>query len=281
MNEVLMGAKPYVIPARPDVLIKVSQLMERTHIDVNEIVAALKQDVALYTMVLATANGPLYRGKNTITSLNQAAMRLGLERINNIVKIISLKSALSKVGQVKRFWDTATEVAEITANLTILLSKENPDEAYTLGMLHDCGIPLMMDAFPDYRSFLQAVTGNNVSELHIQEAELYGYHHFTIGSEIASQWHMPDSVCEAIKFQPDYLNVLNGKIEGSESSKLLLCYLLLAKGISETYRHYWRISSPREEHRELQPILEYIGLPEMDYLDIRDDYLAALERIQA
>lgn len=280
MSEALMGVKSYVIPARPEVLIKISQLVARPDSDVNEIVAALKQDVSLYTIVLATANTPLFRGRNKISSLNHAVTRLGLKRLNNIVKIISLKNTLSKVGRVERFWDTATEIAEITTKLSTLLSKENPDEAYTLGMLHDCGIPLMMDTFPDYRSFLQDVNGNNLSELHIQEADKYGYNHFDIGSEIASHWHMPDAVCEAIKFQPNYINVLNGNLEGSESSKLLLCYLQLAKGISETYRHYWRISSPRGESRELQPILEYIGLPEIDYLDIRDDFLAALERIQ-
>lgn len=280
MSEALRGLQPYVIPTRPEILIKLSQLMARPTPDVNTIVEALKQDVSLYTMVLATANTPLYRGSNQISSLSQAVMRLGLERINNIVRIISLKNALSKVGRVERFWDTATDIAEITANLTILLSKENSDEAYTLGMLHDCGIPLMMETFPDYRSFLKTVNGNYMSELHIQEAERYGYNHFDLGSEIASRWHMPEDVCEAIKFQPDYLNVLKGNVEGSESSKLLLCYLLLAKNISETYRHYWRISSPRKEHRELQLILEYIGLPEHNYLDIRDDYLTTLERIQ-
>lgn len=280
MIEVLEGTKPYVIPARPEVLIKASELMSNPDTDINDIVTALKQDVSLYTIVLATANNPLFRGSYKISSLKHAVMRLGLKRLSNIVKLISLKNELSKVGRVDRFWDTAIEIAEITANLTTLLSKESPDDAYTLGMIHDCGIPLMMDTFDDYREFLQSINGNNLSEIHVLEYDKYGYNHFDIGSDIAAHWNMPKNICDAIHFQPNYLDVLNGTSHGSESSKLLLCYLLLAKGISETYRHYWRVTSARRESRELQPILEYIGLPELDYLNIRDDYLAALEQIR-
>ena len=277
MKKVLVGQKPYVIPARPDVLIQISQLLSAPEPDLEKVVSVLRKDVSLYAAVLAIANSALYRGSLPVTSLNQAVMRLGLAKLHALVKLASLKNTLSKAGQIDRFWDTASEIAELTARFAALLSKEQTDAAYSLGMMHDCGIPMMMEAFPDYREFLRRINGDNLPVIRCLEMEWYGYDHFTIGAEIAAAWHMPRAVCEAIRLQPHVDAALRGNIQCSEAGKLLLCYLLLAKDISETYRQYWRVCSPKSQPQDLKLVLEYVGIPDIDYLDLREDCLAELE----
>jgi len=280
MAAVLLGDKPYVIPPRPEALIKISQLLKQPEPDVDQIVAALKADVSLYTAVLGAANMPIFGRGGKVTSLNQAVMRLGFKRLYTMISIDALKSVLSRTGRLERFWDSATEVAALTASLAAKYTREDRDEAYALGMLHDCGIPLMMEAFPDYRSFLKDIRGNDLAALYSQEMKRYGHNHFALSTEIAAGWFMPTAVCEALALQTDYASALQDKSVGSEAGKYLLCCLLLAKDISETYRHYWRINNPRTECQNLKPVLEYLGIPDVDYLDIREDYVATLEQIQ-
>lgn len=237
--------------------------------------------VSLYTVVMSTVNSPVFSGVSKFASLHQAVMRLGLERLQTLVELTLLRRSLSNTERLDRFWDTAIEVAELSSRLATQQSKENPDEAYALGMLHDSGITLMMESFPDYQAFLHSIEGQEPATLSCQEKRRYGVDHFTVGAEIAEAWRMPVSICDAIRLQLNYpTELLNKFDEVSDSSKSLFCLVLLAKNISERYRRYWRLNSPRSDSYELKPALEYLGLSEVDYLDIRDDFLEELEQVR-
>ncbi|WP_299203877.1 HDOD domain-containing protein [uncultured Amphritea sp.] len=272
-----MCAKPYLIPPRPETLIKLSALLKAPQPDLDAVVNTIKADVSLFTVVMSTANSPLFSGASQFKTLHQAVMRLGLKRLFTLAELILLKRSLSKTGRLDRFWDTSTEVAEIAARLAIQLSRENADQAYALGMLHDCGVPLMIESYPGFRDFLGAHEAENHSALSLKEREVFGVDHFTVGADIAEAWRMPKDICDAIRLQLNYPAVLLNPLKGvGENSKTLFCLVLLAKNISERFRRFWRINSPRSETYQLKQALEYLGLSEVDYIDIRDHYLDEL-----
>ncbi|RDE25232.1 HDOD domain-containing protein [Motiliproteus coralliicola] len=273
-----MNGKPYLIPPRPEVLLTLTRLVKAEEPDFDTIVETIKTDVSIYTVVLSMANSPRYAGVQKFTSLHQVVMRLGLKRLYSLIELIVLKKSLSKAGRLERFWDSAIEVAELSAMLAPRVSSEDPDTAYTVGMLHDCGIPLMIESYPDYREFLGAIEGQQVAALSLQENERYGVDHFSIGAEIAETWGMPDRVCQAIRLQLQYPTVLlDASDHSNDSSKTLLCLIMLAKNISERYRRYWRLSSSSPDISDLLPTLTYLGLSDLDYIDLRDHCLDQLE----
>ncbi|MBY4677708.1 HDOD domain-containing protein [Marinobacterium arenosum] len=280
MDTALAEGKAYILPPRPEALISLGRLLKSETPDIAQVTGILKRDPSLYSTVLATVNKPLFCGGRTISSIHHAVMLLGLEKLHSLVQIAALKSSLSKAGRLERFWDSATEVAELTATLSRQLTDLPSEHAYSLGMLHDCGIPLMIEAFDGYRDLLQRMETDDCQTLRDREQTIFGYDHYRIGARIAHHWYMPDSVSEAIRLQPDFQPALAGRIDASEASKLLLCCLILAKNISRTYRRYWRIGSEPKPVELLKPVLNYIGLPDVDYLDLRDDLLANLEQIQ-
>lgn len=277
---VYMCSKPYLIPPRPETLITLSSLLKQNEPDLDAVVSVIKSDVSLFTVVMSTANSPVFSGASHFKTLHQAVMRLGLKRLYTLTELILLRKSLSKTGRMDRFWDTALEVAEIAAGLTSKLSDESPDQAYAFGMLHDCGVPLMIESYPEYREFLNSNEGLNNAALGMKEVDVFGVDHFTIGAEIAEAWKMPKNICDAIKLQLSYPKVPLKHIDSAgESSKMLFCLVFIAKTISDRYRRFWRLDAPRADSYELEQVLEYLGLPDMDYLDIRDDYLAELEGI--
>lgn len=274
-----MRSKPYLIPPRPETLITLSSLLKQSEPNLDAVVNVIKADVSLFTVVMSTANSPVFSGASQFKTLHQAVMRLGLKRLYTLTELILLRRSLSKTVRLDRFWDTALEVAELAAGLAPKLSNENPDQAYALGMLHDCGVTLMMESYPDYREFLNSNEGLNYSALSKKEVEIFGVDHFTVGAEIAEAWQMPKEICDAIRLQLNYPSDPLTQLDDTlESSKMLFCLVFLAKTISDRYRRFWRLDSPRAESYELKGVLEYLGLPDMDYLDIRDDYLAELEK---
>ena len=277
MTVSLVGKKPYIIPSRPDTLIRLNTLLGAKEPDIDRIVSEIRENVALYTAVMAIANSPAFSGTQQINALEQAIMRVGLVRLRMIIQLVELKNALSKAGPMERFWDSASEVAELTARLTSRLWNASVDDAYTLGMIHDCGIPLMMESLPGYKEFLKQINGLNLHELNALEMEHYKNNHFAIGTEIAEKWNMPDTIRDAIRLQPYYLEAIQGQTKANEKTITLLCNLLLAKEISKVYRKYWRINDNHPLCFELRPVLDYLGISEVDYTDIRDDLMDDLE----
>lgn len=279
MPKLLKDRKPYIIPPCPEKLLKISKLLQAQEPDVDKIAETIKADVSLYSIVMGAANTPLFGGGSRVTSINQAIMRLGLKRIQIITSSDALKATLSRTGRLERFWDTATDVAQIMVKLTAKYSNESTDEAYALGMLHECGIPLMIEICPNFRAFLKKTSHHSILKLCAKEQESYGYHHCTVGAEISNKWLMPTNVSKAVYLQPRINRILTTDCNVNESVKILLCMLWMAKDISNAYRYYWRIDDTETGFQHLHNILQYVGIPDVDYMDIRDDHLDEMNQL--
>ncbi|MBB1486039.1 HDOD domain-containing protein [Oceanospirillum sediminis] len=272
-KKVASDNKPYVIPARPEALITIVELMKTGDPDAGEIAEILKKDVYLYASVLAAVNTPHTGLCKKITDLSHAITLLGVDKLFAIVRLAALKNSLSKTGRLDRFWDSATEVAELSASLAKKLTDADSHKAYTLGMMHDCGIPLMLESQPEYKAFLRTVNGNDLTSVSIAEQERFGIDHFALGADIAEKWYMPEYICDAIRLQAHYDQVLTSDIECSDEARTLLSILILAKDISSIYRRFWRIYDTTDPLPELKEVLKYIGVPDIEYLDLREDFL--------
>ncbi|NRA19314.1 MAG: HDOD domain-containing protein [Oceanospirillaceae bacterium] len=269
MNNKFIAGKPYVIPPRPETLKRVINALKNDEVSIDEVVSILQQDVSLYSAVLATANTPLFNSGAKITSLSQSVMRLGFSKMITILRIIALKTALSKVDRLDSYWNTATEIAQLMVKISQMMIPGSTDNAYSVGMMHNCGITLMMEAIPEYRQFIESVAITDLQQLLEQEQQQYQINHFQVSTEIARRWLMPDIVVEAIRLQGSPIESAGLNNSHNEQAKMLFCALVLAKDVSSTYHNFWRIKTPHDDLLKLTPVLHFIGLSETDYLDFR------------
>ena len=270
--------QPYTLPARPEALLSMGELMQGKDPDADQIAKILKQDVCLYACVLSEVNAPHLGLRKKITDLTHAITLLGLDRLFSVVRLAALKNSLGEVERLDRFWDSATEVAELSAFLAKKLTDLDPHSAYSLGMKHDCGIPVMLESFDGYKAFLRTSNGNKPLELKQIEEQQFEVNHFSLGAELAADWYMPEEICKAIELQVDLHAVFTNEVECCDESKTLIAVLTLAKEISAIYRRFWRIYDNKEPLPELPLLLSYLGIPDVDYLDLREDLLKILER---
>lgn len=265
-----------VIPSRPEALIKVAEEIRKDDPNLQLICNAIKEDVALFSSVIATVNSAFFAISENITSIERAVSLLGMKRTFNIVQVAAVKNSLSSLGPMERYWDTATEVARISAALAKQFTDLDTDQAYLLGMLHDCGIPLMMLGHDDYKEFLITLNGSSLKKISEAETERYGYNHYHIGAELARKWSLGGDVIEAISRQPIYLETFQEPADCKEAMRINLCLLLLAKDVSEAYRHYWRLPNQQEPLIDLKPVLEFLGISDFEYMDLKEDLVATL-----
>jgi len=265
-----------LIPPQPEILVQLNKQCKLAHPELGVIAALIKNDVAIYAAILKSINSPYYGLAVRITSIEHAINLLGFERVLNLIRLIIMHNTLKKTGRMERFWDTARDVSKLSVSLAESLCLGiNTDDQQALGMLHDCGLPLMIQAFKDYRDFLRDHPGCNSNTLEQAELTRFGLSHYQVGARMTERWYLPAHIAESIRLQPQRLDVLTDRIDADERSRHLLAILTLAQDISTEYRYYWRISST--EHVEaVKAAQAFLGILEYDYLNIKEGLIETM-----
>ncbi len=170
-----------------------------------------------------------------------------------------------------RYWDTTQNVALICSGLAKRMTSIAPDEAYKLGLFCDCGIPIMAQKYPDYKEVLKTANDVVIEEFTRVEEQHYNTNHAVVGYFVSKGWGLSDDIRKVILRHHYPVEVILGKESESRSQfHKFFCILTLATYIE-------RLSRGEPEHpvwRAKQSlILEFLGVSEPDYLEIRDDML--------
>lgn len=259
------------IPVRPVVLQKIMELQGKGDYDLAEIAKAISSDVSLSAGVLKTVNSPLFGLKNKISSIQQATSLLGINNVMNLVISISLrlevKGNFNKA--VERFWDTANDVALISAGLAKNLSTAAPDEAYTLGLFHDCGIPLLMLKDDGYINVLKQANSTFEKNFTEVEDEAMSTNHTIVGFYVAKSWRIPERIRMGIlnHHEPDMLS------SNDHGLNNLIATLKMAEAISHAAR---RVSDHPEWERIQEYVLGFLDLDLSEFSELKEEMIERL-----
>jgi len=265
-----------LIPPQPEILLQLAELFKQEEPDLRQVGQLIKQDVALYAVVLKTINSPYYGMKAAVTSVDHAINLLGRDQVFNLVRLTLMRNTLKQTGRMERFWDTAKDVSDLSLRLFSRLSLSlNRDDIYALGMLHDCGLPLMIQAFPDFKDTLRASSCYNSASLEALQRQKYGFSHYQVGSRMAERWFLPQYLADSIRHQPQLEDVLSDRINVDERTRDLLALLTLAQDISAEFRYYWRIQ-PSDLAPRVREALAFLALTDYDYLNIKESLIDEL-----
>lgn len=250
------------LPPRPDVLNTFTEEMESSNPDADRIVDTIKKDASLYGSVLQVVNSPFFGLKVTVTSVKQAVMLLGLERVYSVVQASILRSSLGKGSSLDRFWDSSVEVASLSGMIAKELASlhQSPDDAYTLGMFHDVGVPLMMMAFPKYKRSLQKMITDGTTSLGDEEVIQFGCNRYHVGYRLGQKWFLPEYMTQAILYQPVMEKLFSGEIKAPINTAQLLAILTLAKSISESFNQYWRLEGNEVFKEQAIAAAKFLGM---------------------
>ncbi|WP_256349786.1 HDOD domain-containing protein, partial [Pseudomonas gingeri] len=125
--------------------------------DLTEIARLISQDPGMAGALLKLINSSHFGLSNRVSSIQRAVNFLGSRSIINLINALSIKSEMTDdaIVTLNRFWDTAQDVAMTCLTLAKRIGSQAVDEAYALGLFHDCGVPLMFKKFPNYMTILE------------------------------------------------------------------------------------------------------------------------------
>ncbi len=192
----------YNLPTVPIIVFEVTKIIDDPRSSAAQLGKVISKDQGLVTKILSVANSPLYGIPRRVSTIDFAIVILGFNHIKNIVIALSMMDAFKNFGGTKfdqqGYWGhslvTATAAKRVADDLGFSFS----GEAFTAGLLHDLGIPIIYKYFnKEYNEILEKVKNGEKSFV---EAELtsLGTTHGEIGKILVDRWNLPVALSEVI-----------------------------------------------------------------------------------
>lgn len=267
--------KGITVPPQPQIMVDLQMEMAMPDVCMDTIMAIIAKDVGLSGSILKVVNSPFFGLRNKITSIKQALSLLGTSNITNIVNSLSIRSCLtdSVIIEMTHFWDNAIDVAMACAAIARLTGVSSADEAYTLGLFHNAGIPLMMGKFEHYSKVLEKAYAEPRRRITDIENDLLDSNHAVVGYFVAKAWKLPCYISEAIADHHKTEDIFADKVQCNKQKKNLLSILKLAETTCRTYKTIGNAKKDYEFERIKDNLLIYIGLSEFDFEDLQAELI--------
>ncbi|MBU1285682.1 MAG: HDOD domain-containing protein [Gammaproteobacteria bacterium] len=271
IQQVLQGIS---VPPQPQIMVDLQMEQVMPCPDLRAIAKLIGQDPGLSGALLKLVNSPFFGLANRIASIQQAVNLLGCNTVINLINAQSIRGELTDeaIVTLNRFWDTAQDVAMTSLTLAKRIGYHSPDEAYTLGLFHNCGIPLMIKRFPNYMTVLEEAYASATGERRVVDTEnrLLNTNHAVVGYFTAKSWNLPLHLCEAIASHHNALAIFTEDSSRDAQLKTLLAILKMAEHICASHRVLGNQPDDFEWQSIEQLVLEYVGLSEYDFENLRE-----------
>ncbi|MCB1886846.1 MAG: HDOD domain-containing protein [Rhodocyclaceae bacterium] len=214
------------IPSQPAVLVELFELIESGDYDVRRVASVMSRDAGLVAMLFKLASTPTYAKGRPLQSLDQVLQVVGVRQSFNLARALAIREAVGGDRQLmESFWERSNAIADYAATIAadrVMVCNIFPDLAYMAGMFQDCGVPLLAERFPNYRT-LEALAARPPRPVcMMDEDRRFSTDHCTVGYLVARHWRLPAFVAEAIRHHHELTDL------GDHQVRSVVAILLLA-----------------------------------------------------
>jgi putative nucleotidyltransferase with HDIG domain len=188
----------------PEVTTRIVEIVEDQKSTAHDMHELVRTDPALATKILKVVNSAFYGLPAQIASLDRAIVMLGLSAVKNIALAASL-SRMFRPGRISERYDASDLWSHCLAvgvcgRLLCEPSRMHVEEAFVAGLVHDVGLLVEYQLFPDkFREVVARVERSGEPFLAV-ERELIGADHQAFGAALAGRWKFPLPLRNAIAY---------------------------------------------------------------------------------
>ena len=188
----------FELPVLPDVCSRLLALCSDANWTAKELTECIRSDQSMTTHLLRVANSTMYGGDTPTVSLHQAISRLGINRIREIVIVISCKIRLFEVegyeDEVLDSFRMSLAAATYSQELARIL-RRNVEDAFLCGLLHDIGRPILLQKLVD----IQKRDGKTTSRQNC--ISLIDEWRIPMARRVIEHWNLPTNIGKTVVAQ--------------------------------------------------------------------------------
>ena len=186
------------LPTLPTALEEARRLANDPKTPVAKLAEVIGRDQALSSKVLKLVNSPTYGFPGRIASIQHALILIGFNVIKNLLFAATVFESVSK--DMSGLWRHSAGCSVICKELGRLLGREDGDELFISGLLHDIGKVITVVQLPEaYQAIIRLVRKEDIS-YHEAEMRVLGIAHPHIGNWLLEQWNLPKNLRDAVAY---------------------------------------------------------------------------------
>ncbi len=203
-----MGHRPNILeaaslPTLPYVSHEILLQVNSEEADIASLAHTLGREPSLAARIVSTANSAFYTGQGSISGLDEAVMRLGLNRLRVLATSILLRNQFDASRcpgfQPARYWQHAIATAGASGRLAQAAALD-PAPAQLAGLLHSIGVLLLAHSFPRELKEVFATRNSqpDAGLAALVRGQLDVDHH-QAGAMLLREWELPVTVCALVE----------------------------------------------------------------------------------
>jgi putative nucleotidyltransferase with HDIG domain len=186
------------LPTVPSTLKRISAIIEKPKLTIDELSHFIANDPALASRVLKMVNSAIYGFPGRISSISHAIMLLGL----NVVKGLLLGTSIFEIMQkvMKGLWDHSLGCAVACRVIAEKLGLKYPEEVSVAGLLHDLGKVILILEYQ--KAYEEAIVDAKEKGIAISEAERVHFQetHAAVGMWLSQKWRLPVNLIDVMAY---------------------------------------------------------------------------------
>lgn len=192
-------------PAIPTAALQAQKLLNAAQVDFDKLARIIRNDQALTANLLRLANTISYGGRQRIETVGQAIVRLGTRHVSQMVVGLAASSLMQQrlegydMGP-KDLWKHALAVAIGASELTKNLEMDDPDLAFTGGILHDVGKVALANFVHAKADTIEKIAFDKNVSFHVAERVILGVDHAEVGAMLMDDWGLTEHLVNVIRW---------------------------------------------------------------------------------
>ncbi len=196
------------MPTLPASLIPLLRYMEQPDetLDLQQVIELISQDKSLAVQCLHMANSPLFGRSQTVESIRDAVVTLGLQRMRDIAASCSMLAILPSENagmDPAILWEHSLGCALVCRQFARAIGFPDPAKAYLAGLLHDVGVVALLWILPTEFSEALELARSERIPLHEAELRVLEITHAETGKLVAERWRLPAEMISVVACHHD------------------------------------------------------------------------------
>ncbi|WCP69313.1 HDOD domain-containing protein [Vibrio tubiashii] len=186
------------LPRIQKVLQELLDMVNQDEVDFGQLSKKIATDQVLSARLLRMANSAHFGGSKTISSVNEALLRVGTGPVRTLVVASVLSSAFPRIKtlDMDNYWEETFEVSIIASKIAEETGMDS-NEVFTTGILHNIGELMIHTLVPNEALTIAARAEAGENPIAVQE-EILDITAPTLGAKLAKTWKFPDDMVDAI-----------------------------------------------------------------------------------
>ncbi len=231
------------LPSPPEIYFEINRMLQKDEVSLTDIANMIQKDTNITTQILRIVNSAYFGLFKNVDSVQRAVVLLGFELVKNLILGIDLFQGAHFSGTARTLVNTVWMHSLNVARASMEIVKRDPEQhglsqiAYSIGILHDVGKLIFIQALKDEYAHLWQESKDNNIPLWQAEKERYGITHADTGAYLLGLWGLPDHLVQAV-------GASHTNPETDQPGDFLLRVLMLTDAVEISYSQQTELQIP-------------------------------------